>query len=361
MPTLALDGKNLLRFLLIAPLFLATLAAAPPPKVVETKGPREVLLFSQKIRGHLVLLRSSPNGACRAFLSQGEQGFLSHPSTIKGDDFSGVSSPDGKHIAFYSTRSGSVNVWLTHADGTHPEQLTDEEQGIATLQADRDGQILFSPDSKALAYISNGDLWVIDLNTRNARALTQLGGVDSIAWSPDGRWLAYVKGSAIRRVGTSGTSDELLAADAAQWPSLSYLPDPKKQELLTIGRGALKLGADKKQALLYPFSLTPNRIQVAPGKGDNFIVLAYSLEQRREVFIISMTKKGKGGNEAVQITQGGAERAYFSLDAKQVYFVREGRLWRCDTQGLAVKPVTKQRVWTPSVGVLEIPPSRDCE
>jgi len=36
-------------------------------------------------------------------------------------------SPDGKHIAFVSDRSGASNLWVTDADGTHPRQLSRTE------------------------------------------------------------------------------------------------------------------------------------------------------------------------------------------------------------------------------------------
>jgi TolB protein len=33
-------------------------------------------------------------------------------------------SPDGRHIVFESTRSGTVQIWSMLADGTHLQQLT---------------------------------------------------------------------------------------------------------------------------------------------------------------------------------------------------------------------------------------------
>jgi TolB protein len=33
-------------------------------------------------------------------------------------------APDGRHIVFESTRSGSAQIWSVLADGTHPQQLT---------------------------------------------------------------------------------------------------------------------------------------------------------------------------------------------------------------------------------------------
>jgi TolB protein len=35
-------------------------------------------------------------------------------------------SPDGRHLIFESTRSGSRQVWTMLADGTNPKQVTKE-------------------------------------------------------------------------------------------------------------------------------------------------------------------------------------------------------------------------------------------
>ena len=51
----------------------------------------------------------------------------------------------------------------------------------------------FSPDGKQLAYQSGGQVWIVDLGTREKRQLTQLsGGAEGQIWSPDGKWLAFL-------------------------------------------------------------------------------------------------------------------------------------------------------------------------
>ena len=55
-------------------------------------------------------------------------------------------SPDGKTVAFVSTRGGSSQVWLVPAEGGEPRQLT----GIST-GAD---QPVWSPDGKTIAFVS---------------------------------------------------------------------------------------------------------------------------------------------------------------------------------------------------------------
>jgi dipeptidyl aminopeptidase/acylaminoacyl peptidase len=51
----------------------------------------------------------------------------------------------------------------------------------------------FSPDGKRLAYQSGGQVWTVDLASREKHPLTKLsGGAEGQLWSPDGRWLAFL-------------------------------------------------------------------------------------------------------------------------------------------------------------------------
>jgi dipeptidyl aminopeptidase/acylaminoacyl peptidase len=56
-------------------------------------------------------------------------------------------SPDGKSIAFISTRSGSQQIWIMSADGANPRQVT-------KLSTGADGH-LWSPDGKTLVFSSD--------------------------------------------------------------------------------------------------------------------------------------------------------------------------------------------------------------
>jgi dipeptidyl aminopeptidase/acylaminoacyl peptidase len=56
-------------------------------------------------------------------------------------------SPDGKRLAFISTRSGSAQVWLMDPDGGNAKQVT-------TLATEAAG-VLFAPDGKSLVFTSD--------------------------------------------------------------------------------------------------------------------------------------------------------------------------------------------------------------
>lgn len=105
-------------------------------------------------------------------------------------------SPDGRTVAFYSSRSGHQDIWLVPSDGSAPaRQLTRE------AMAEDDGRFTpaWSPDGRQIAYISNksdywhDDVWLIDVASGKSRQLSKsLMGASVPSWSADGRRLALL-------------------------------------------------------------------------------------------------------------------------------------------------------------------------
>ncbi|CAJ0963238.1 unnamed protein product, partial [Mesorhabditis belari] len=114
-----------------------------------------------------------------------------------GYDAEGVVSPDGKLIAFTSLRSGDLELWIMNSDGTNLRQITNV--------TGYDGGSFFSPDGKRLIFrasrpktpqeidtyeklLSYGlvaptkmELFVVDIDGKNLRQITNLGGA---SWAP---------------------------------------------------------------------------------------------------------------------------------------------------------------------------------
>jgi len=103
-------------------------------------------------------------------------------------------SPDGEHIAFYSSRSGHQDLWLLVADGSgEPRQLTSESMAPEEIRFG----YAWSPDGKTIAYISNkadfwsDDLWAVDVETGISRQLTDgIMASGFPTWSEDGQRVA---------------------------------------------------------------------------------------------------------------------------------------------------------------------------
>jgi Tol biopolymer transport system component len=95
-------------------------------------------------------------------------------------------SPSGKKILFRWNEpyAGGALAWV-NADGTGEENLV--------LTGDPTGCGRFSPDGKKIAYEANGNIQVMDVDSRKTTALNTDGSADYLcpSWSPDGKRIAY--------------------------------------------------------------------------------------------------------------------------------------------------------------------------
>lgn len=154
-------------------------------------------------------------------------------------------SPDGRWIVFVSDRDGGPNLWRVARAGGAPERLTRLEGRVGGPRwSPRGGVIAFlhAPRSarqraldpkqtpagprlrhlKSLGYKHDGrgftddayaHLYVLDLGSRRVRRLTSGPHADGQhAWSPDGRWLAFVSNRCEDAETASENSDVFVVA-----------------------------------------------------------------------------------------------------------------------------------------------------
>ncbi|HEY3738547.1 MAG TPA: protein kinase [Bryobacteraceae bacterium] len=101
-------------------------------------------------------------------------------------------SPDGKRIAFASTRSGQSNLWICSSDGSDPQQIT-----VLAAGGHSAGSPNWSPDGRWLAFDwrapdSQSSIFVLDMLGGQPRRLTGPGPPDFIpSWSGDSRWVYF--------------------------------------------------------------------------------------------------------------------------------------------------------------------------
>ena len=100
-----------------------------------------------------------------------------------------VYASDVPHIAFSSNRSGNYDIYVMDIDGKNLQQLTDHPANEFSPA--------FSPDGRWMAYVSTRhdgypEIYVMNLRTKVSHRLTHHPKHDrNPAWSPDGRWIAF--------------------------------------------------------------------------------------------------------------------------------------------------------------------------
>jgi Tol biopolymer transport system component len=98
-------------------------------------------------------------------------------------------SPDGRKIAFSSTRSGRQEIWVCESDGSGCGALTQTPHG---------GTPRWSPDGGSIAFDAwseqhkGADIFTIDVDTLTVRRVTTSGADDLVpSWSRDGRSIYF--------------------------------------------------------------------------------------------------------------------------------------------------------------------------
>jgi tricorn protease len=103
-------------------------------------------------------------------------------------------SPDGKSIAYFSDASGEYQLFISPESGIGAKKVIDLGPSPSFFYAPK-----WSPDSKRILY---GDkkinLWYVDVDGgRPVKIDTDnyegFGGSQSASWSPDGKWVVYLK------------------------------------------------------------------------------------------------------------------------------------------------------------------------
>jgi Tol biopolymer transport system component/imidazolonepropionase-like amidohydrolase len=175
-------------------------------------------------------------------------------------------TPDGKSLVLYA---GGGFVRVDAATGrAQPIQFTAPvEQLVAhavrfphvfeddSLSVRQIAWPSLSPDRRTMAFSALGEVWAYDLATRRARVLSPRGTrAFAPAWSPDGKWIAYVSwrdvaGGHLCKVPAKGGAPVELTTVPSQYLNPAWSRDGSKLCFLRGSGGPLRDGHDLNDEL----------------------------------------------------------------------------------------------------------------
>ena len=160
---------------------------------------------SVDVSGRIGNVTAAPGGKRLVFEARGElfnvpvkEGYSLNMTQSSGAyDRDPAWSPDGKHVAFWSDRSGEYELYMQVSDASEEAiKLTNRSKGFGYLP-------YWSPNSEKIAFIDETNtIYILDVASKE---LTAAGNTVwnqghgsrfgyHIGWSPDSRWIAYTKG-----------------------------------------------------------------------------------------------------------------------------------------------------------------------
>jgi Tol biopolymer transport system component/DNA-binding winged helix-turn-helix (wHTH) protein len=244
-------------------------------------GKPEMLLFAQDVESVAVashgnrLAFAQVHHSVQVFqLALASQTKLTAPAakliaSTRGDAGAHV-SPDGKHIAFQSWRSGNPEVWVCDRDASNPVQLT-------SFRGPSIGEPRWSPDGRRIVFDLRTDsgipeLYIVDLvGGPPRRFLTGTTEAASPFWSGDGHWIYFntERPHAIWKAPVEGGAASRLTAEGKDQSEPQEAMDGTRVFFYSEGR-VLSVSANGGGEL--PVPGVPSYVRWVPARSGGYFV-----------------------------------------------------------------------------------------
>ena len=186
----------------------------------------------------------APNGRRIAFAVHGEVftaptdegGELAQITDGPARDENVLYSPDGKWLAFVSDKSGREEIYVIAADGSgETKRITDLDSLKPTF--------IWSPDSRSLAFTAADEaIYTVSADGKNQKELvrSKYGSISRASWSPDGKWIAYSRPDVTRSddvylIPASGGEEKKVTFDSSDETNPHFSADAKKVYFVRAG------------------------------------------------------------------------------------------------------------------------------
>jgi Tol biopolymer transport system component len=247
-------------------------------------------------------------------------------------------TPDGQTLIF--TMLG--HLFRLPAAGGTAEQLT--------FGPYYDTDLAVSPDGTRVAFVSDrdgseGNVFVLDVASKQVSPLTHEARVSRPAWSPDGQAIVYLSfeprnpwstSAVVRRIFLKGGEAETISPQARDFGSLFYLSDGRltwsvSERNSKTSKSSTRVEAadpEGKVTLLATINGLARRIVASPA-GDGL----YFRRQINESFFVQIDEivflsLSDGVERSVLPATGGSPRFAVTADNKTLYFGQSGRMWK---------------------------------
>ena len=207
--------------------------ASPPGTATVPTSSDSLLVYSYTAFDQSDIFRISADGS-----------ELTNLTDYPGTDVMPAVSPDGRHIAFVSSRDGEHGIYVMDADGSESKRVTEYEAGteLSPSWSPNAEFLLFSTDHDRL---DTGDCCSTGVYRVNAdgsdfrRLASDAGDPD---WSPEGAQIAFVcsrpdGGSDICVMDSDGASVVRLTDDPDIDTSPNWSPDGGRIAFTTVSDG----------------------------------------------------------------------------------------------------------------------------
>src|SRR5436190_23008341 len=254
-------------------------------------------------------------------------------------------SPDLSEIAFVS----GGDIWTVPAAGGDAHLLVSH--------AANEARPLYSPDGRRLAFIStrtgNGDIYLLTIDSGDLKRLTFDDSNDQLdAWSADGKWLYFsstskdISGMAdIFRVSADGGTPMQVSADRYTTEYFSA-PSPDGNSIAMVGHGFGGLQwwrkghshIDESEIWLMHPGATPSYEKISDGGAKELWPMwhkdgrsLYYVSDKTGAENIWLAESGRRPRALTNFTGGRVLWPSISYDGRIIVFNRDSQIWKFDT------------------------------